>query len=385
MNWRYKIRTSFSQNNTYKQCPTHWKLRYKDKLYSPEMSSALYFGTAVDNAIETLLKEYKSLETEAAKILYMTDNYVKVFEASWVTNIAFGNSTPVFDNPNVIYGYADFDADILSGSDIEQLQAWSSKDDPIEYYKSLVKIKKNPHIKLNAAELGFFNRASWLSMRRKGLILIESFKVQILPKITEILSTQCKGELKDPHQGDSVIGYLDMILKLEGYDKPIIFDLKTAARPYTQENIDLTEQLTLYAAMKGEEYDTDLVGYLVLCKNINKEETSICKKCGHKKDSSHRTCNNMVDGETEGKQIRCKGEWETKIELKPQVQILVKSKNQKEISDLLADYANIILAMKNDIVYRNTDKCTRWYGGKCPYYNLCHHDSMAGLIDKKRR
>lgn len=377
------MRTSFSQNNTYKNCPQHWKLRYKDKLQSPLMGASLYFGTAVDNAVEKLLEEYRDRGTKEEEIVNLSQGYIKKFEDMWLTNKAFGNSTPVFDNPDVQYSYADFDVEILQESDLTQLKAWAEEDDPVDYYKSLVKIKKNPYKQLSEREQLFFNRASWLSMRRKGLILVESFKSQVLPMITKVVSTQSRGELKDPTTGDSVIGYLDMVLEIKGYDKPIIFDLKTAARPYTTAQIELTEQLTLYAAMKGEEYKTDLVGYLILCKNIPKEENSVCKTCGKLKDSTHRKCNAMKD--VEGKQVRCNGEWDVKKTLKPEVQILIKQKGDDEINALLSDYSNIMLAMKNDVIYRNTDKCNQWYGGKCPYYDLCHHGKMDGLIDKKRR
>jgi len=222
----------------------------------------------------------------------------------------------------------------------------------------------------------YFNRCSWLSLKRKGHLLIEAFKVQFLPKVKNVLATQERASIKDPNTGDSIQGYIDMVLEIEGYDKPVIFDLKTAARPYTEEQIELGAQLTLYAGMNGGKYNTDLVGYVVLCKNIEKIEDSKCKTCGHTKTGRHKTCDNIINGQ------RCEGEWLTKKIPKPNVQVLVKQKTQQEINDLFMDVGNILVAMKQEIVYKDISKCNNWFGSKCPYYDACHHNDTSGL--KKR-
>ncbi len=223
----------------------------------------------------------------------------------------------------------------------------------------------------------FYNRMCWLSMKRKGKILLNSFHQQFLPKVKRVISTQGRAQIQDPNTGDTITGFIDMVLEIDGYDKPIIFDLKTAANPYSQQDIDLTQQLTLYAAMKGQEYNTDLVGYVVLSKNIQKSTVNTCKSCGHTKNSSHHTCNNIVGGK------RCGGEWDEKVVLEPQVQVLVEKKDPNQINDLLMDYGNIILAMKQEIVYKNTSKCNNWYGSQCPFYGVCHKNDYTGLTNKK--
>ena len=206
--------------------------------------------------------------------------------------------------------------------------------------------------------------------------MIGAFKEQFLPKITKVISTQQRGDIKDAESGDSIMGFIDMVLEIEGYDKPIIFDLKTAARPYDQTSIDLTEQLTLYAKMKGADFNTNLVGYVVLVKNIKKEVVGFCKTCNNKKLSRHKTCNAEIKG------VRCNGEWDETIELKPEVQVLVKEKSQEEMDNLMESYGNIICAMKNNIVYKDVSKCANWYGGKCPYYDACHNNDTSGLVKK---
>jgi hypothetical protein len=130
--------------------------------------------------------------------------------------------------------------------------------------------------------------------------------------------------------------------------------------------------------MESKNIGTDLVGYIVLNKNIPKDIVSHCQKCGAKKTSRHQTCNAVLsDGS------RCGGTWlESKLP-KPEVQVMVDQKSSAQIEDLLIDSGNIILAMKNNITYKYTSKCNDFYGGLCPMINLCHRNDPTGLIKKK--
>jgi hypothetical protein len=365
-----------------------WKLRYKDKYEPIEQGASLSFGSAVDEGVMTMLKG--------------DPNYMKVFQDRWHTSInMFGKATLIFDNPDIVYSYADFDRYILKPEDETLLNDWINElgiirdlikeeveqedgtikvDERIptafEVFSSVVKRKKNPYKKFTATELVFFSRASWLSLKRKGEILLEAFKEQMLPKIKKVHASQLKGEIVSDDKQDSITGALDFIVDLEGFDKPVIVDLKTASQPYKQEQIDMTEQLTLYYAMKGKEYNTDLVGYMVLCKNIPKIKDAKCSKCGHARDGKHKKCNNLIDNK------RCNGDWTEVIKPAPEVQLMVQSKNQDDVNGLYMDYTNILAAMKQDMVYKNTDKCNNFYGSRCAFYDKCHNNSDKGLRKK---
>ncbi len=378
------IKTSYSQNNTYIACPKHWHLLYKEGLEGTTEGASTYFGSAIDAGVSAMLEG--------------NPDWLKVFYDRWNKSWNFGKSTVIFDNPEIIYGYKDFDGDILEDKDFNDILAWAiqlniggkavlfgntntvPKQELIELYKGIADKKKNPYKSPTPDELTFFNRCSWLSMKRKGKLLLNAFHTQFFPKIKRVIATQQKAQIQDPSTGDTITGFIDMVLEIDGYDKPIIFDLKTAAWPYKQEDIDLTQQLTLYSAMKSGEYNTDLVGYVVLCKNIPKTTTSTCKVCGNVKTGRHATCEAI-----NAQGARCNGEWDTKMVPKPEVQVLVEKKEIPQIEDLLIDYGNIILAMKQEIVYKNTSKCTNWYGGICPYYNLCHKGDRTGLVSKKQK
>lgn len=360
------FRTSFSQNNTFIKCPKYWDWSYNHKIKSDVQAASLFFGSAIDAAVMEMLEG----KTE----------YIHTFKDKWRRAYQYGKATQIFDNPDIVYSNADFDEHVLQDKDKDQMLLWAAElklgddSDVVRLFKEISKIKKSPYKHTTSEQMKYFSRCSWLSMKRKGEILINSFKEQFYPKIKKVLATQKYAKIENPYTGDVISGYVDMILEIEGESKPVIFDLKTAAQPYSQEQIDLTEQLTLYSAMKRDEYNTDRVGFIILCKNIPKESEGYCQDCGTKKEGRHKTCNATT---SEG--VRCEGEWLEKVVLKPVVQVLIESKTSEQIEELLKDCGNIILAMKNKIVYKNTNNCSNWYGSDCIYKKLCHKGSMIGL------
>lgn len=368
------FRTSYSQNSTYISCSEHWHKSYVERWESPVSGASLYFGSAMDAGVTTML-EGKT-------------NWINVFKDRWHKAYSFGTATQVYDNPEVVFSNKDFDEYVLEPKDKVTMEGYIVElglpvIDPIALYKDIASRKKNPYKMITPVELRYFSRASWLSMRRKGELLLNAFHTQFYPKITKVVSTQQRGSITDQGTGDSIVGYIDMVLEIQGYSKPIIFDLKTAAQPYSQDDIDLTQQLTLYSAMKGSDYNTDLVGYVILCKNIPKDDVSFCSGCGHKKTGRHVTCNNMLASAVNIADVRCGGKWTTTKVCKPEIQVLIQQKNQTQITDLLVDSGNIVLAMKNGIHYKDVSKCNNWFGGQCPYYNACHKNDYSGLRQKK--
>lgn len=366
------IKTSYSQNSTYTQCSKHWHFIYREGYEANFEGASTFFGSAIDAGVSAML-DGKS-------------DWLQVFYDHWNKSWNFGKSTVIFDSPDITYSSKDFDVDVLEDKDFQTLDAWAqqlnlgakpTKADSLALYRDIAAKKKNPYKTPSKDEMTYYNRASWLSLKRKGKLLLQAFNTQFFPKVKKVLATQQRAQIQDPNTGDTITGFIDMVLEIEGYDKPVIFDLKTAGQPYTQQDIDLTQQLTLYAAMKSGDYNTDLVGYIVLCKNIPKDTVSTCKTCGNIKNSSHTTCNAL---DANGK--RCKGEWDDKTVCKPEVQVLVEKKDAGQINDLLIDYGNIILAMKQEIVYKNTNKCNNWYGSQCSFYDACHKKDYSKLKRK---
>lgn len=370
------MKTSYSQNNTYITCPKLWYYQYIEGYYSETEGSSLYFGTAIDRAVSEMLEG--------------NNDWLKTFYFNWDGQMKDGKLLKIFDNNKITYSHKDFDSDLLETKDYLELEKWAKElqligqtnnptpEQLVKLFKDASKAKSSPYLKITDNQFKYFNRCSWLGLKRKGKILLNAFHDQVKPKIKAVLSTQKRSKIEDPATGDQVVGFVDMILEFEGYDKPIIFDLKTSSFPYDEHQLATSPQLTLYAAMEAKNHNTDLVGYIVLNKNIAKDELNHCQKCGCKKTTRHQTCNAVLSDGT-----RCGGTWLTTKVPKTEVQIMVDKKTTEQIEDLLLDTGNIILAMKNHIVYKNTNKCNDFYGGLCPMINLCHKNDKTGLIKKK--
>lgn len=373
------IKTSYSQNSTYKACPKHWEFKYIQKFDATTgEGSSLHFGSAIDDAVMAMIEGKK--------------DWMETFNNRWNTANSGGKVVQIFDSNVVNYAYNDFDADVLTPADLATMAGWAkelglssstptsettvSTETAIATFKDVLSRKKNPYKAISPNQLRYFNRCCWLSLKRKGELMLSAFHTEFYPNITKVHSTQEWGQVVDETTGDRVGGKLDMVLSYKGYNKPIIFDLKTAGRPYTEEQLELTEQLTLYAAMVGHKYNTDLVGYVVLCKQMNKEEIDYCEQCGKVRDTRAKTCDGTINGK------RCGAEWKHKKKIKGTVQVMIQQKSQKQIDDLLIDYSNVILGMASKVVYKNTNKCSDWYGSRCAYYDACHNDDYKDL--KKR-
>lgn len=357
-------------------CPKMWHLQYVDKWESSVQGSSLFFGTAIDTAITSMLEG-------------KTD-FITTFYDKWEFQFNFGKAVRILDNDTITYSHKDFDADLLEAKDYPKLESWAKEfgligatstptpEELVKLFRECSKAKASPYVKLTDEQFKYFNRCSWLSLKRKGKILINAFHQQFYPKIKKVIATQKRCKIEDPSTGDSIVGYIDMIVELEGYDKPVILDLKTSSFLYDQSQLDLSPQLTLYAAMEAKNHNTDLVGYVVLNKNVPKDEIGTCQSCGYTKSTRHKTCDNTLPTGN-----RCGGTWlETKVP-NLQVQVLIDAKTPHQIDDLLGDMGNVILAMKNGIVYKNTNHCDDHFGGKCPFYNLCHKNDPTGLTKKK--
>jgi PD-(D/E)XK nuclease superfamily protein len=330
------------------------------------------------------------VDVAVGEMLLGNQNWLQKFYDKWEYQAMSGKGIKIYDNDKIAYSHKDFDGDILEPADFVEMGKWvvelnllptgvtPTNFDLIGIYKAASKAKGNPYLKMTDEQYKYFNRCSWLSLKRKGKIMLGAFEKQFVPKIKKVLALQKRSKIDDPNTGDSIVGYIDMVLELEGYDKPVILDLKTSSFPYDQSQLELSPQLTLYAAMEALNYNTDLVGYVILNKNIQKDEVGTCQSCGHNKITRHKTCDNTLPNNT-----RCNGVWlETKVP-NPTVQVMIGQKSQEQIHSLLKDVSNIVLAMKNEIVYKNTNKCMDWYGGICGFYGLCHKNDTTGLTKRK--
>jgi len=308
----------------YISCAFAYKLHYIDKIRPLAQPSTLSFGGAVDKAFTAMLTS-SDADPEA------------VFLAEWNFENLSGHET---------YSKSDLDLELLT--DEEQAA--------------------NPDI----------NNLSRLSLQRKGLLMIKALREKILPNIEHVHSTQEAIELKNQDSsGDTFIGFIDFVASYKGYDKPIIFDLKTSSVPYKTDSVRDSQQLTIYSYAVCDKYESRLAGYVVLSKKIRKNRTKTCTKCSHSVlNNTSKTCNSG-----EGKN-RCGGEWKTTVEFDVDVQVIVDeipAYTEEKILTMIDSTHQNIRAQNFE---QNWDNCIHpKYHSKCPFYELCRSGDTKGLVN----
>lgn len=212
MSWKL----SHTQKNLYLQCPRAYFVKYVLRMSRTKTSSALPFGAAFDEALNVLLetKDMKAAE--------------KTFLLKW--------TTPIINNVEI--------------SPLDPNQ--------IHYYKS----DTDPELFLDGETI-----TPWESLKRKGLMFLESYNKEVIPKIKRVLSVQEDVEIEN-NLGDKIGGKTDLVVEWED-GRIIILDNKTSSKPYKSDQVK-TEggQLALYHMAIGEQHKATHVGYVVMNKKI---------------------------------------------------------------------------------------------------------------------
>lgn len=362
-------RLSHSQVNRFQDCPKSYEYHYIKKIRPKTTSSALLFGSALDVAFSQVLVQTGPKTPE------------EIFLDSWTNQNISDVPTYLPTSTNIVYSQNEFETYLLTEDDQKLIKAkYSIKDldaeiESLEHSRTQYGFNNLPD---EVQEL--YNHIAWLCLYRKGLILLEGARKKIKPKITKVLAIQKEVNLQNEN-GDSILGFVDLVCEWEGYDKPIVFDLKTSSKDYDDNSVLVSPQLSLYVHCLSEQYKTRYAGYIVLNKNLLRNKTKVCKVCNHNGSSSRaKTCDNV--NESNGK--RCNGEWDTKMTPEAMVQVLIDEIPEQTEQIVLENYDLINKSIKNGIFHRNFSNCVK-YNGKvvCPYYNLCYKGDKKGLIKKE--
>lgn len=272
------MRISHSSLTTYLECPYKWFLNYMWKLRPQGNKSSLAFGDAIDMGLNTLL-ETRNLE-EAKK----------AFETRWKT----------YRNKDVTYSKSDLDEHLVDGEEF-------------------------PNDK----------QKTWTSLSRKGIILLEEFHEQIMPRIKEVVKVQINEVVKND-LGDELVVKTDFICRWED-DRIILFDNKTSSVKYEEDSVRKSEQLSIYYETLRIDYKIDAAGYIVIPKRINKKKLP------------------RVD-----------------------IKVIIDQIDQETIDSTLQAYDDVLAQIKSAAFPQNKKACIGKFG-KCDYYDLCHNGSMKGL------
>lgn len=384
---------SFTGVDTYLRCPQQYKLHYKDKIRPVNISSALHFGTALDAAINAILLNKKKNPTKE-ELEESKQNPIDIFETKWF--MPPNEETVLVSNENDVkvpvgvcssicfeYYKSDFDESLLDEADFKRLRDFiknagyqrseedKSRPEPLELFNELREVvddagkQANPNEVLkNPTDLSYYNFCCWLSMRQKGLLLVQSFLKDIYPLIDEVKSVQ--KEVKLPNAaGDRYVGKLDFELSFK--DEPGVFyttDFKTSSmsKKYKLSDINDKGQIASYDVFAGNNKGA----YIVQYKQI--QNARICEKCETVCENNRvKTCKEEVNGK------KCNGKFKKDLLkyvkfdiLRDDIQYETKERVFEQIDRVLKD-------VKTGIFHQNRDECFQ-FGKKCPYYYYCRSE-----------
>jgi len=360
-NSNIKNKLSHSQCSKYQDCPQAWYYHYKEKLRHKYHSAALLFGSALDHALTSILKDKDK-------------NPNDIFAFFWRFQQLNDQDVYLTNCIDIVYANSDFDFELLQDVDLQNIKEKYKIEDIGTTIKQLYEEKDLKGFNgLSKDKKELLNVFNWYSLYRKGLLMIKQFQKDILPNIEKVLAVQVYVTLKN-EDDDVIIGYADLVCKYKNHGT-VILDFKTASKEYDEENSVLTSpQLTLYVHSLEEEFKTRKAGYIVFNKHVRKNKTKACSRCN--KDGTgqgHRTCDNTIEGK------RCHGAWIVKINPEVTIQTIINEIPTQTEDIVLQNYDYINQSIKNGIVYRNFQSCIKPWG-HCPFFKKCYNNSDEDLI-----
>lgn len=266
---------SNSQVDKYEMCPHLWYLHYVERIRSVYKPSSLFFGSALDEAFGRLHLDKMAPErfTEANKEmlkLSAEELFTKTLRHqehnSETVDLKYSKITSFFKS--------DFDMSLLTDEDFQEVSDYAISFDleiPVESVCDFMDecfgiVKKGC---LTGNELLVYNLVGWLSLYRKGLILLNAYVVEIMPQIKEVFSIQEHVLLPDG-TGTIYQGYIDYTASWHG-DPPNtirVCDDKTSSKAYASDSVRNSTQLASYCEFK----DTTQATYSVVEKSIRKRD-----------------------------------------------------------------------------------------------------------------
>lgn len=329
--------------NTYLQCPKKYFLHYREYLRPTWIGSALIFGGCMDLALNrALLDKKKSLSSDEK--ITMLQSPKEIFDENF-ENYMINNTREYISTSLLVSYYAsDFEFGLLTLEDLKEFSANADKlgydipTDKIFTFYETIKPNRDEKFYPKDAELQLYNNLCWLSLRRKGHLMIEAYSRDIMPKIVEVRDIQKNIELPNK-DGDILTGVIDYVAKFsDGLWR--VMDNKTSSSPYTDEMIKESQQLAIYC----EHEKLYNCGYTVLNKKLGKKDPRV------------------------------------------KTQIVLGKIEDDDVEVLFDKIQNVLYSIKEEKFEMPTDdKVCFQYGQKCPYYNYCRTGEAKHLIKLEKR
>lgn len=179
---------SYSAMSKYHTCPALYKFHYLKRLRPKGTSSALVFGSAIDDALNAALLK--------------TGDAIDTFRKAFTWEVC----------KDLVWLQNDLDADLFTAEELEQLKGKST-----EYY-------------------------TWACMRKKGRIMLNGYMEKVYPLIEEVHGVQIETKTRP--------GFVDAVLSLKGHGR-VLIDHKTTSKFYKRSSVKESPQLALYASELG--------------------------------------------------------------------------------------------------------------------------------------
>lgn len=225
------MQLSFSAAERYLTSARSYFLHYLLRLRPIENSSALFFGAAVDEALNVLLAP--PLNRDPATLVRAKAK----FEECWRWATINGEKVDLSEPGVIKFSKADVDPSFVNGYDI-------------------------------------YLNPGWSSLRYKGHVILEAYAEQVVPKIKEVLAVQKEINLTN-QLGDTLTGIIDLIVVWED-GRTLLMDNKTSSIKYAKDAIEVSGQLSTYFEAVKDEYKLDGVGYIIIPKHIRKKKLPLC-------------------------------------------------------------------------------------------------------------
>lgn len=359
------LRLSHSQISTYSTCGKKYEYHYIQKLREKVTSAALLFGTALDNTINQVLLD------KQAGVTPTPNTYKDLFDKLWLLGEINKQKIALNNTPLVVYAESDFDADLLNETHASTC-GFASKEKMLNFVKMIrFKKKEQGYHNLSESERIKFGQINWHCLRTKGQLMLDEYITNVLPKIKQVLEVQHTITLNDT-DGNSVTGIVDAVLDFG--DGPVVTDLKTSSRPYSNDSASKSPQLSIYKHALSEKYPDAMVAFAVLYKKMDKITANKCVACGFETESNRaKTCTNEIESK------RCGGKWDNVTHIKARSQVIIDRIKPELENNVVDNYETILKGIKAGIFYRNWDSCENSYG-LCPYLNLCRQNKSGNLI-----
>lgn len=334
------IRLSHSAVNKYNECSEKYRLHYIEKLRTKYCSSALFFGSACDRAFERFLLEKKDVLSDEDKKLLEKDP-IDIFDEQFRIAENADGKLDIAKSEYAQYFNSDIDTSLLIQDDLLEAQNWASElgfeEIDVDTFVGEVKAARRAKKPLSDDETKLYNYICWMSLRRKGHILVEAYGKDIMPHILKVHTIQEKVELFEGVH--NYIGFIDFTA--EFVDEPnviYICDNKTSSAPYSEDSVRESGQLASYCEFK----ESDKAAYVVVEKKLRKKEPR------------YRT------------------------------QIIKDTIPEETFEKVFDNVGDVLYNIENDRFEKKADsKECFFFGRKCDYFNVCWKNDPEGLVKKE--